>query len=69
MEPIDILACVTCGRVVDQWTMIPKCKRCGTNRFRLIKPTYWAVFKWFINEPKHVIQLILQDIKEKLYDK
>lgn len=65
MEPIEILSCVVCSRVVDQWTMIPKCKRCGMNRFKQIAPTKWAIIQWFISEPKHVIKLLIQDLREK----
>ncbi len=65
MEPVDILSCIGCGRIVDQWTMVPFCKRCGTNRFKLINPSAFTVLCWFLNEPKHVFKLILQDILEK----
>jgi hypothetical protein len=68
MEPIELLSCVCCGRIVDQWTMIPECKRCKTNRFRAIQPTRFAIFRWFLNEPRHVFKLLWQDLKEKLHE-
>lgn len=69
METISILGCTNCGRIVDQYTMIPRCKRCGTNRFRLLKPTVYTLLCWAINEPKHFLGLLKQDIREKYHDK
>ncbi len=66
MEAICLLSCTSCGRIVDQWTMIPKCKRCGTNRFKQVNPGWFVLFCWFMNEPKHAFNLVVQDIKEKV---
>lgn len=65
MECIDILSCTACARTVDQWTMLPKCKRCGGKVFKLVQPTKWVLLCWFLNEPRHVVRLIIQDLREK----
>lgn len=69
MEVIEILSCTTCSRIVDQYTMAPRCKRCGTNRFRAVNPSAYILACWFFNNPKHVLKLIAQDIREKYHGK
>ncbi len=65
MENIDILSCIGCGRIVDQWMMLPKCEVCKGIRFRLVAPTKFNLLCWFINNPKHVIKLFIKDLKER----
>lgn len=69
MEPIELLSCAGCQRIVDQWTMFPKCKRCGTKMFRQVRPTKYMILCWFLNQPKHVAKLYLQDLREKYHAK
>lgn len=66
MEPIELLECLGCGCVYDQWSMIPHAFRCKRNRFAAIMPTRMNRLKWFLNEPIHVLRLYIQDVKEKL---
>lgn len=67
MERIDILACTVCSRIVDQFTMIPQCKRCSNKYFRLVGATWYTLLCWFLNEPKHVTKLFIEDIREKYH--
>lgn len=62
---IELLACLGCGRTVDHLTMFPNCKRCGSKHFRAIGPSPYILLCWFINNPKHVIKLFIEDLKEK----
>lgn len=67
MEPIEILACMGCGRTEDQWTMCYGCKDCHGKLFKQIKPTKFRLLCWFFNNPKHVWELIKQDLREKYH--
>ncbi len=69
MEPIFLMSCIACGKIVDQWTMIPNCDRCGTNRFKQVQPTAFIKLCWFVNYPRHVAKLLLQDLREKRHEK
>lgn len=69
MEIIELLECLGCGKVFDQWSMISHALRCKRNRFAAIAPTTYNKLRWFIYSPKHVLSLILQDIREKIYEK
>lgn len=64
METIDILSCITCGRIADQWTMLPCCAVCRGIRFRLVAPTKFNLLCWFINNPRHVIKLFIKSLRE-----
>lgn len=66
MEPIELLSCLGCQRIVDQWTMLRGCERCGGKLFRQVRPSSFLILCWFLNEPKHVLKLILRDIREKI---
>lgn len=63
---IEILACIGCGRTVDQWTMCAGCSECGGKLFKQIAPTKFRLLCWFVNNPKHVINLFIQDLREKM---
>lgn len=65
MEPIEILSCLGCQRIHDNLTFQPRCPRCNTQYFKRVEPSKWILFKWFITQPKHVIKLLIQDIREK----
>lgn len=68
MEPIELLSCIACSRIVDQWTMGPSCTLCGTNRYRKVNPSWFTILCWIWNHPKHVAKLVVQDIKEKCHE-
>lgn len=67
MEIIELMSCTGCGRIIDQICMPKQCK-CGVRFFKAVGPDWIILFKWFINNPKHVVKLIIKDIKEKLHD-
>lgn len=66
---IELFSCMGCGTILDQFTSIKGCPKCFTKFVKPVYPTKWVIFKWFLGHPKHVIKLILQDIREKYYEK
>lgn len=65
MEKIELLSCLGCQRIVDQFTFPAQCPRCMGNFHKQVAPSKLIIFKWFITQPKHVIKLYIQDIKER----
>ena len=59
---IQLLACIGCNRIVDQWTMCKGCEDCNGKLFKVVKPTPFRKVCWFANAPKHVLKLIWADI-------
>lgn len=69
METIELLSCCGCQRIIDHTIFTSNCKRCHSKFFRTIGPSWWILVKWFVFNPKHVIKLLIQDIREKYHDK
>lgn len=67
MEPILLMACMGCQRVVDQFNFPIHCPRCGGRFYKQIKPSRFNIFRWVITSPKHVLTLIFHDIREKYH--
>ena len=65
MELIELLSCMGCQRIVDQYTFPPQCPRCKSKFHKQVHPTKWLIFKWFITQPKHVSKLFIDDIRER----
>lgn len=65
MEPVELLSCMGCQRIVDQWTMLGRCKRCGGHFYKQVRPTWYIKLCWFLNEPKHVAKMYWQDFRER----
>ena len=67
METIELLGCLGCQRIIDniifrnQWF----CSSCNGKYFKPVAPSKWTLIKWFIGNPKHVMKLLLLDIREK----
>ncbi len=67
MEPIELLRCIACHKILDQWTMVDHAVHvCKVNRFVQVKPGLWHKLCWFLGEPKHVFGLLKKDFMEKL---
>lgn len=64
MKIIELMSCTGCGRIIDQIWMPSQCK-CGVRFFKAVGPTKWVLIKWFLNNPKHVVKLVIADWKER----
>lgn len=65
---IELMACrAGCGRVIDQFYMPDRCK-CGSRFFTAVNPDILILVKWFIQQPIHVIKLVIQDLWEKAHE-
>lgn len=62
---IELMACMGCQRIVDQFTFPASCPRCMSKFHKAVNPSKWVIFKWFLAHPKHVLKLIIEDIREK----
>lgn len=60
---IELMACTGCQRIIDQFTFPARCPRCGGRFHKAVRPTYWTICRWFFTHPKHVINLVIQDIR------
>ena len=69
MEVVELLSCLGCGRIYDQWSMIPHALRCKRNRFAEITPTWRNKLYWLLNNPRHVIALYIKDFRESFSEK
>lgn len=66
---IELLGCMGCWRVLDQYTFIARCKGCNSKFVKDIAPIFYNKFRWFLTNPRHVTKLYYQDFREKLRDK
>jgi len=67
MEPIELMACMGCQRVVDQYTFPANCPKCNSRFHKKIKPAKSIILKWVLTHPLHVTKLFIQDIREKYH--
>ncbi len=64
MQPVELMACMGCQKVYDQYKFPDRCK-CSGRYFKAIHPTTIVVLRWFVEQPKHAISLILKYFREK----
>ncbi len=62
---IELLKCISCWRVVDQYTTGSGCTGCFGKFFKQAGPSWFNVFRWFVSNPKHVLQLLWKDIRHE----
>lgn len=62
---IELMSCRGCQRVVDQFSFPIRCPRCGSGYFAAVNPSKWILVRWFLSNPKHVLRLVLKDLKER----
>lgn len=65
---IELLACLGCWRIIDNFAYPPLCTVCGSKRTKAVGPSKFNILRWFLSAPKHVMKLILQDIREKCHE-
>ncbi len=65
---IELLKCMGCWRVVDQYTTGFGCTTCFGKFFKAAGPSWFNIFRWFLSNPKHAIKVIVLDLKGKDYE-
>jgi len=68
MQPIELMACMGCQIIIDQNIFPIRCPKCGSRFYKAIQPTKITILRWFLNNPKHVLKLVYQDIKDKFHE-
>ena len=69
MQVIELLSCMGCGRIIDHLNFKDRCPRCCSRFSKAIGPSFLILVRWFLTSPKHVFNLIIQDLREKLSEK
>jgi hypothetical protein len=65
---IELLKCMSCWRVVDQFTTGAGCEGCFGKFFKQAGPSKFNILRWFLSNPKHVLKLVITDLVEKAND-
>ncbi len=65
---IELLKCMGCWRVVDQYTTFTGCSSCFTKFFKQVGPSTFNKMRWFLSNPKHAIKCVRLDLKGKDYE-
>ncbi len=58
---IELTKCKSCWKILDQYLYPPICS-CGSRWSTAVNPTKYNLIKWFLGNPKHVINLIKDDL-------
>ncbi len=68
MQVIELLACMGCTRIEDQFTYGPRCIHCNGRYHKAVSATKWTIARWFFTHPKHATKLFIRDLWER-YEK